>query len=60
MVSDFLCICHGPLNLSDEQLQKNPHIKDKNAYILHSVQADGYWTLEHIMEQVWLIFFMYA
>ena len=42
MVSDFLCTCHGPLNLSDEQLQENPHIKDKNAYILHSVQADGY------------------
>ena len=60
MVSGFLCACYGPLKLSDEQLQENLHVKDKNAYILRSVQTDGYWTSEHMMEQVWLIFFMYA
>jgi hypothetical protein len=52
MVSAFLCSCHGPLQLSDEQMQENPHIQHKNAYVLRSVQADGYWTLEHMMEQV--------
>ena len=57
MVSDFLCTCHRPLNLSDKQLQENSHVKDKNAYILRSIQVDGYWTSKHMMEQVWLIFF---
>jgi len=57
MVSGFLCPCHGPLQLTDKQLQENLHIKDKDAYVLHSVQADGYWTSEHMIEQVWLNFF---
>ena len=52
MVSGFLCPCYGPLQLSDKQLQENPHIKDKNAYVLRSVQVDGYWTSEHMIEQV--------
>ena len=57
MVSGFLCPCHGPLQLTDKQLQENLHIKDKDAYVLRSVQADGYWTSEHMIEQVWLIFY---
>ena len=52
MVSAFLCSCHGILQLSDEQMQENPHIQHKDAYVFCSVQADGYWTLEHMMEQV--------
>ena len=52
MVSAFLCPCHGLLRLSDEQMQENPHIKSKEAFILRSVQTDGYWKLEHMLDQV--------
>jgi hypothetical protein len=59
MVSAFLCPCHGLLKLSDEQMQMNPHIKHKNAYVLRSIQTDGYWTLEHMMEQVRAFFLLF-
>src|SRR6266498_4034874 len=59
IVSAFLCSCHGLLQLSDKQLQENPHIKHKDAYVLRSVQADGYWTLEHMMEQVSFLKFLF-
>ncbi|CAB4391751.1 unnamed protein product [Rhizophagus irregularis] len=52
MVSTFLCPCHGLLQLSDEQLQANPHIEQKEAFILRSVQTDGYWKSEHMLDQV--------
>ena len=42
MISAFLCTCHGLLQLSNEQLQANPHIRNKEAFILRSVQKDGY------------------
>ncbi len=52
MVSAFLCPCHELLQLSDEQMQENPHIQHKDVYVFRSIQADGYWTLEHMIEQV--------
>jgi hypothetical protein len=52
MVSAFICPCHRLMQLSDEQLQENPHIKHKEAYILRSIQADGYWKSEHMLDQV--------
>ena len=52
MVSAFLCPCHGLLRLSDEQMQKNPHIKSKEAFIFRSIQTDGYWKSEHMLDQV--------
>ena len=42
IVSAFLCPCHELLRLSNEQLQENLHIKSKEAFILRSVQTDGY------------------
>ncbi|CAB4389556.1 unnamed protein product [Rhizophagus irregularis] len=52
MVLTFLCPCHELLQLSDEQLQANPHIEYKEAVVLRSVQTDGYWKSEHILDQV--------
>ena len=52
MVSAFLCPCHGLLRLSDEQLQANPHIKNKEALVFRSIQTDGYWKSEHMLDQV--------
>jgi len=52
MVSAFLCPCHGLLRLSDEQLQANSHIENKEALILRFVQTDGYWKSEHMLDQV--------
>ena len=43
MVSDFLCACHGSLQLTDELLKANPHVKLKEVHVLWLVQADGYW-----------------
>ena len=55
MVSAFLCPCHGLLRLSDEQLQANPHIENKEALILRSVQTDGYWKSEHMLDQIHIL-----
>ena len=52
IVSAFLCSCHGLLRLSDEQIQANPHIKNKEAFVLRSIQMDGYWKSEHMLDQV--------
>ncbi|UZO06126.1 uncharacterized protein OCT59_026457 [Rhizophagus irregularis] len=52
MVSAFLCLYHGLLQLSDEQMRENPHIKSKEAFILRSVQTDGYWKSEHMLDQL--------
>ncbi|PKK56498.1 hypothetical protein RhiirC2_634119, partial [Rhizophagus irregularis] len=52
MVSAFLCLCHRLLQLSDEQMRKNPHIKSKEAFILRSVQTDGYWKSKHMLDQL--------
>ncbi|PKY48738.1 hypothetical protein RhiirA4_464409 [Rhizophagus irregularis] len=52
MVLAFLCSCHGLLQLSDEQLQVNPHIGNKEAFVLRSIQTDGYWKSEHMLDQL--------
>ncbi|CAG8716576.1 21856_t:CDS:2 [Rhizophagus irregularis] len=52
MVSAFLYPCYKLLQLSDEQMQENLHIKSKEAFILHSVQTDGYWKSEHMLDQL--------
>ena len=52
MVSAFLCPCHGLLRLSEQQLHENPHIEDKEAFVLRSVQTDGYWKSEHMLDQL--------
>ncbi len=52
IVFTFLCPYHGLLQLSDEQMQENSHIKSKEAFIFRSVQTDGYWKLEHMLDQV--------
>ncbi|PKY25335.1 hypothetical protein RhiirB3_440236 [Rhizophagus irregularis] len=45
MVSTFLYSYYGLLQLSDEQLQVNPHIEQKEAFILRSVQTDRNWNI---------------
>ncbi|CAB4473945.1 unnamed protein product [Rhizophagus irregularis] len=45
MVSAFLCSCHGLLQLSDEQLRANPHIGNKEAFLVH--QAIPIFELLH-------------
>ncbi|CAB4490124.1 unnamed protein product [Rhizophagus irregularis] len=52
MVSAFLYPCYKLLQLSDEQMQENLHIKSKEAFIFHSVQTDGYWKSEHMLDQL--------
>ncbi|EXX66968.1 hypothetical protein RirG_118670 [Rhizophagus irregularis DAOM 197198w] len=52
MISAFLCPCHGLLRLSNEQLQENPHIKNKEAFVICSIQTDGYWKSEHMLDQL--------
>src|SRR5947209_5345460 len=52
MVSAFLCPCHGLLRLSDEQLLANSHIEHKETFVMRSVQADGYWKAEHMLDQL--------
>ncbi|CAG8769256.1 22347_t:CDS:2, partial [Cetraspora pellucida] len=52
MVSAFLCPCHGLLCLTDQQLYENPYIKDKETFVIHSVQVDGYWKAEHMLKQL--------
>uniref|UniRef100_U9UV46 Uncharacterized protein n=1 Tax=Rhizophagus irregularis (strain DAOM 181602 / DAOM 197198 / MUCL 43194) TaxID=747089 RepID=U9UV46_RHIID len=44
MVSAFL--------LSNEQLQANPHIGNKEAFVLRFIQTDGYWKSEHMLDQL--------
>ncbi|CAB5383602.1 unnamed protein product [Rhizophagus irregularis] len=38
--------------LSNEQLQANPHIGNKEAFVLQSIQTDEYWKLEHMLDQL--------
>ncbi|CAG8592250.1 19196_t:CDS:2 [Cetraspora pellucida] len=52
MVSAFLCSCHGLLRLTDQQLYENLYIKNKETFVIHSVQVDGYWKAEHMLEQL--------
>ena len=56
IVSAFLCQYYGLLQLSDEQLQANSHIKNKESFVLRSTQTDGYWKSKHMLDQVWAFF----
>lgn len=53
MVSDFLCPCHGPLRLTEEEMQQHPQIQHQEARVLRSVQVDGYWKSEHMVDQLY-------
>ncbi|CAG8633195.1 7491_t:CDS:2, partial [Dentiscutata heterogama] len=33
-------------------LYKNLYIKDKETFVIHSVQMDGYWKVEHMLDQL--------
>ncbi|KAF0512020.1 hypothetical protein F8M41_018079 [Gigaspora margarita] len=55
MVSAFVCPCHGLLKLSEEQFKANPYIKHKESFVIRSVQEDGYWKSEHILEQEFFV-----
>jgi hypothetical protein len=33
-------------------LQANPHIENKEALVFCSIQTDGYWKSEHMLDQV--------
>jgi hypothetical protein len=52
IVSAFLCPYHRLLQLSDEQLQANSHIEHKETFVLRSIQSDGYWKSEYMLDQV--------
>ena len=53
MVSDFLCECHGPLRLSEEQQTLHPDIPKESRIMLHpGKNAEGYWTNAKLVEQV--------
>ncbi|CAG8434242.1 10167_t:CDS:2 [Scutellospora calospora] len=52
IVSAFLCPCYGLLRLTDQQLYENLYIKDKETFVIRSVQVDGYWKAEHMLEQL--------
>ena len=56
MVSAFLCPCHGLLQLSEKQQQENPHVKHMEAFVIRSIQTDGYWKSEHMLDQVWTFY----
>lgn len=58
MVSAFLCPCHGLLRLSEQQLQANSHIEHQESFVLRSIQEDGYWKSEHMLDQVWTFFYL--
>ncbi|CAG8812023.1 9055_t:CDS:2, partial [Dentiscutata erythropus] len=51
IVSAFVCLCHGLLQLSEEQFQANLHVKYKDVFVIHFVQEDRYWKSEHMLEQ---------
>lgn len=53
MVSEFLCECHGRLQLSEEQHRLHPDIpKEAREIIKPGKNADGYWTNSDLVKQV--------
>ena len=53
MVSDFLTEACGRLKLNQEHVINNPHVPEKARVILKpGKNQDGYWTNEHLIEQV--------
>ena len=53
MVSEFLCECHGPMKLSQEQRQKYPYSPfETRVIIVPGKHQDGYWTAANLIDQV--------
>ncbi|CAG8674683.1 16020_t:CDS:2, partial [Dentiscutata heterogama] len=34
------------------KLYENPYIKDKETFVIRFVQVDGYWKVEHMLDQL--------
>ena len=53
MVSEFICECHGPMQLSPEQRQQWPDAPYSSKSIIKpGKNAEGYWTNEDLIDQV--------
>ena len=53
MVSEFLMEECGRLKLNSQQRQQNPSIPEEaRAYLQSEKDREGYWTSEHLIEQV--------
>jgi len=54
MVSEFLCECHGPMKLTDEQRRAHPAIEHSETLVIIAPgkNADGYWRNEDLLQQV--------
>jgi hypothetical protein len=53
MVSDFLCECHGPMKLSQEQREQHSDLAfETRTIIVPGKGQDGYWTAANLIEQV--------
>ena len=52
MYSGFICSCHGPLRLSEEQQRANPGVRpDACQFFEPGKNPDGYFCNEHLVEQ---------
>jgi hypothetical protein len=60
-VSEFLTESRGRLRLSDEEARINPRVPQEAQVLLHSGKnQEGYWTGEHVLQQVRnFLFFFY-
>lgn len=53
MVSEFLCECHGPLKLSQSQMEDYTGIPSETCeIIIPGKEQDGYWTTCDLINQV--------
>eukprot|EP01034_Spumella_vulgaris_P044767 gene44767-55707_t len=55
MVSEFLCQCHGHLELNDEQMLQLPldlQFRIAQRTLKPGANAEGYWTGEHVVAQL--------
>lgn len=52
MVSEFLCECHGPMKLSEEEQLAHPEVPPETVRLIKPGKADGYWTNKDLVEQL--------
>jgi hypothetical protein len=53
MVSGFMCECHGPMKLSEEQQRSHPGVFTETVCIIKpGKNTDGYWTNKDLAEQL--------
>ena len=53
MISEFLTEINGRLRLQQEDIEKYPNIpKEARCYLKPGVNQDGYWTADHLIEQI--------